>query len=68
MDKETARRCTIQSPLDGIALIAELMAALTLAVTLIGFRVSRYQFWLVGSAIALIVLLAAVTIVVSSTT
>lgn len=68
MDEETTRRCTIQSPWDGIALIAELIAALMLVVTLVGFRVSRYQFWLVGSAIALIVLLAAVTIVVSSTT
>ncbi|HEX4040544.1 MAG TPA: hypothetical protein VHY10_02500 [Xanthobacteraceae bacterium] len=68
MDEETRRRYTVQSAWDGIALIAELIAAFALAVTLIGFRVSRYQFWLVGSAIALIVLLAAVTIIVSATT
>lgn len=54
-------------PAQGIALIAELVAALALIVALVGFRVSRSLPWLVGSAIAFIVLMAAVTIVVSAT-
>jgi len=68
MDERAIRRFNSQSSWDGIALIAEVMAALMLVVTLIGFRVSRSQLWLAGSVIALIALLAAVTIIVSATT
>lgn len=68
MDKGTNRRYGIQSSWEGIGLIGEIIAALTLVVTLVGFRVSRSQFWLVGSVIAFIVFMAAATIIVSSTT
>ncbi len=62
------RHASIQEPSAyGVALIAELVAALALTVTLIGFRFRRSQFWLVGSIVAFAVLLAAVTIIVNST-
>lgn len=56
-----------QSSADGIALIAEFVAALTLGVTLLGFRFSRSLVWLLGSAVALAVLVVAVMIVVGAT-
>lgn len=52
---------------EGIALITELIAALALAVAVVGFRINRSLPWLVGSIVALVVLLAAITIVVNST-
>jgi hypothetical protein len=68
MTERSRRPASIQEPsAEGIALIAELIAALTLAVALIGFRIRRSLPWLVGSIIAFVVLLAAVTIIVNST-
>jgi hypothetical protein len=62
------RDSSVQEPSEqGVALIAELVAALTLVAMLIGFRVSRSQLWLFGSIIAFIVFMAAATLVVSST-
>ena len=67
MDKGPALQCQSELPAQGIALIAQLVAALTLLVTLIGFRVRPSLPWLIGSIVAFVVLMAAVTFVVSST-
>jgi hypothetical protein len=52
----------------GFGLITELIAAALLTATLAGFAVRRSQPWLVGVAIASIILVVAVTIVINSTT
>jgi uncharacterized membrane protein len=52
----------------GFGLIAELIAAVLLIAALIGFTVQRSQPWLVGAAIAFMILIVAVTIVVKSST
>jgi hypothetical protein len=52
----------------GFGLIAELIAAALILITLAGFAVQRSQFWLAGVAIAFVVLVAAVTIVIQSST
>ena len=52
----------------GFGLIAELIAAALLLITLAGFAVQRSQSWLAGVAIAFVVLVAAVTIVIQSST
>jgi hypothetical protein len=51
----------------GFGLIAELIAAVLLIAALI-FTVQRSQPWLVGAAIAFMILIVAVTIVVESST
>lgn len=53
--------------LQGVALLAELGAAVLLIAALAGFRISRSKSCLVGSAIAFMVLIVAVTIIISST-
>ena len=68
MCEEFGRHASIQAPsAEGIALIAELIATLALAVALVGFRMRRSLPWLVGSIVALVVLLAAVTVIVNAT-
>jgi len=52
----------------GYGLIAELIAAALLLITLSGFAVQRSQSWLAGAAIAFVALIAAVTIVIQSST
>jgi hypothetical protein len=52
----------------GFGLIAELIAAALLLITLAGFAVQRSPSWLAGVAIALVALVAAVTIVIQSST
>ena len=52
----------------GYGLIAELIAAALLLITLSGFAVQRSQSWLAGVAIAFVALIAAVTIVIQSST
>jgi hypothetical protein len=52
----------------GFGLIAELIAAALLLITLAGFAVQRSQSWLAGVAIAFVILVAAVTIVIESST
>jgi len=65
---EPRRHASIEeASAQGVALLAELIAALALIVTLLGFRARRSQFWLAASIIALIAFMAAATIVVSST-
>ena len=54
--------------LNGFALIAELTAVMWLIVALTGFGISRSKPWLVGSAAAFIVLIAAVTMLIESST
>jgi len=53
--------------LQGVALLAELGAAVLLIAALAGFGISRSKSCLVGSAIALMVLIVAVTIIISFT-
>jgi len=52
----------------GFGLIAELIAAALLLISLAGFVVQRSQSWLTGVAIAFVALVAAVTIVIQSST
>jgi hypothetical protein len=52
----------------GFALIAELAAAACLMVALAGFGVSRSKPWLMGSAVAFIALIVAVTMLIESST
>ena len=52
----------------GFSLIAELVAAALLVAALTGFIIRRSQLWLFGLAIALVILLVAVTIVVEAST
>lgn len=51
---------------EGAALIAELIAAALVATAVIGFCITRSKLWLVGSIMALVALIAAVTIVVAT--
>jgi hypothetical protein len=50
--------------MEGSVLFAELIAALMLIVTLVGFAIKRSTPWLVSSALAAMVLLVAVSILV----
>ena len=52
--------------LKGFALIAEFTAAVWLIAALAGFRISRSESWLVSSAIAVVALLVAVTMLIDS--
>jgi hypothetical protein len=52
----------------GFGLIAELIAAVLLIATLTGFVIQRSQPWLVGVAIAFMILIVAMAIVVDSST
>jgi hypothetical protein len=52
----------------GFGLIAELFAAILLAAALTGFFVKRSQPWLVGAAIAFVILVAALTVVIDAST
>ena len=52
----------------GFGLIAKLIAAALLLISLAGFVVQRLQSWLTGVAIAFVALVAAVTIVIQSST
>ena len=52
----------------GFGLIAEVIAAVSLLITLAGFAAQRSQSWLAGVAIASVMLFAAVTIVIASST
>jgi hypothetical protein len=54
--------------LQGFALIAELAAAILLIVALAGFGFSRSKPWLMGSAVAFIALIVAVTMLIESST
>jgi hypothetical protein len=54
----------ITSP--GFALIAELVAAAFLIVALTGFTVRRSRPWLMGTAMAFVALIVAVTIVIEA--
>ena len=62
--------CTVLAMItsQGFGLIAELIAAAMLTAALAGFAVRRSQPWLVGVAIASIILVVAVTIVINSST
>ncbi len=52
----------------GFALIAELVAVVLLIGALAGFIIQRSQPWLVGVAIAFMILIVAVTVVADSST
>jgi hypothetical protein len=52
----------------GIALIAELIAAVLLIAAVAGFSVRRSAPWLVGVAITFTMLIAAVTLLIESST
>ncbi len=52
----------------GFALIAELIAAVLLIAALSGFVIQRSQPWLVGVAIAFMILIVAMIIVADSST
>ncbi len=52
----------------GFALIAELVAAVLLIAALSGFVIQRSQPWLVGVAIAFMILMVAMIIVADSST
>lgn len=52
----------------GIGLIAEVIAAVLLIAALTGFAIKRSQPWLVGVALAMVILIIAVTMVVEATT
>jgi hypothetical protein len=54
--------------LNGFALIAELAAAICFIVALAGFGVRRSKSWLMSSAVAFIVLIAAVAMLIESST
>jgi hypothetical protein len=54
--------------LQGFAIIAELAAAIWLIVALAGFGISRSKPWLMGSAIAFVALIVAVTVLIESST
>ncbi|MGC2077092.1 MAG: hypothetical protein WA728_13880 [Xanthobacteraceae bacterium] len=54
--------------LQGFALIAELAAAIWLIVALAGFGISRAKPWLMGSAVAFVALIVAVTMLIESST
>jgi hypothetical protein len=54
--------------LQGFALIAELAAAISLIVALAGFGVCRSKPWLMGSAVAFVALIVAVTMLIGSST
>jgi hypothetical protein len=52
--------------LQGFSLIAELAASIWLTVALAGFGISRSKPWLMGSAVAFIALMVAVTMLIES--
>ena len=52
----------------GLALIAELFAALLLIAALGGFSVRRSRPWLVGAAIAFVILVAALSVLIEAST
>ncbi len=52
----------------GFALIAELVSAILLIAALAGFVIQRSQPWLVGVAIAFMILMVAMIIVADSST
>jgi uncharacterized membrane protein YgaE (UPF0421/DUF939 family) len=52
----------------GFGLIAELIAAASLIAALMGLIIRRSQPWLVGVTAALVILVAAVTIIINSST
>jgi hypothetical protein len=52
----------------GLSLIVELFAAVLLAAALTGFFVRRSQAWLLGAAIAFVILVAALTVVIDAST
>jgi hypothetical protein len=54
--------------LQGFALIAELAAAIWLLVALAGFGINRSKPWLMGSAVAFVALIVAVTMLIESST
>jgi glycerol uptake facilitator-like aquaporin len=54
--------------LQGFGLIAEVIATAMLLIMLAGFAVQRSQSWVAGVAIAFVVLVAAATIVIQSST
>jgi hypothetical protein len=51
-----------------MALIVELFAAILLIAALSGFCVRRSRPWLVGAAIAFVMLVAALTVIIDATT
>jgi len=54
--------------LQGVGLIAELIGTALLLAALTGFSIRRSQPWLVGVAVAMTILIVAVTIVVEAST
>jgi hypothetical protein len=52
----------------GVGLIAELIATVLLFAALTGFMIKRSQPWLVGVAVAMVILAIAVTLVIEATT
>jgi F0F1-type ATP synthase assembly protein I len=52
----------------GFGLMAELIAAALLIAALIGFTVQGSKPWLLGIGMAIVILIAAVTIVIDSST
>lgn len=52
----------------GFGLIAELFAAVLLVVALTGFSVRRSKPWLIGAAIAFLMLLVALILVIDAST
>jgi hypothetical protein len=54
--------------LKGFALIVELTVAVWFIAALAGFRISRSKSWLVSFAVAVIAVLAAVTMLIDSST
>jgi len=53
---------------NGFALIAELAALICFIVALAGFGIRRSKSWLISSAVAFVVLIAAVTMLIELST
>ncbi len=53
---------------EGFSLIAELIAAVLLIAALTGFAIQRSKLWLVGAAMAFMILIVAVAIVIEAST
>ena len=51
---------------EGLALMAQVLAAMALLLALVGFGIRPSPRWLIGSALALAVLLVAATIVIEA--
>jgi uncharacterized protein YacL len=68
LEPRPRRQPTIMITSEGFGLIAELIAAVLLIAAITGFAVRRTARWLLGVAITFTMLIAAVTILIESST